>query len=211
MTLIFNKEFAINPQSNQSGGGGGTKYLVSNITKVGTISDNKGIIGNFTPDNKALTTYNPNEIVTTPFEVSIKFKTGSDITTFQGIYGQSVTNKYCPQMQLIRGSSTATRFSQILSPEGSTWGAELEYSPVLANTDYILKTVFDGSKAYLYVSENGSPLELVSTIDQSAVFWKEPICLGQDNSDEFYGTIDLNECYIKRGSETVWTGMTVQE
>ena len=186
------------------------KYLVSNITKTGTVTDNKGIIGNFTPENKALTTYNPNEIVTTPFEILIKVKTGSDITTFQGLYGQSVTNKHCPQMQLIRGSSSTTRFSQILSPEGSTWGAELKYSPVLANTDYILKTVFDGSKAYLYVSENGSSLELVSTIDQSAVFWKEPICLGQDNGDEFYGTIDLNECYIKRGSEIVWEGIVPQ-
>ena len=212
MTLKFNEEFAINPQSVESGGGGGTKYLISNVTKVGTLVDNKGVLSSFEGGNtpKYAQSSIPS-IGNNTWEFIVDFTTGNSLIQQETI-GIST-----------RGASPFYMWSDgglrlFLSNNGTSWdiyNPATSYIILSANTNYKFKCTFDGSKYTVsrYANNGWTVLETVTSstpINSNNKLW---IGINQRISTPgapFLGSINLNECSLKIGSETVWTGMTTQ-
>ena len=212
MTLKFNEEFAINPQSVESGGGGGTKYLISNVTKVGALVDNKGVLSSFgeTPTPKYAQSYIPS-IGNNTWEFIVDFTTGNSLIQQETI-GIST-----------RGASPFYVWSDgglrlFLSNNGTSWdiyNPATSYIILSTNTNYKFKCTFDGSKYTVsrYVNNEWTVLETVTSstsINSDNNLW---IGINQRSGSprgNFLGSINLNECSLKIGGEIAWTGITTQ-
>lgn len=213
MTLKFNEEFAINPQSVGSGGGGGTKYLISNVTKVGALVDNKGVLSSFAGGSTPkYAQSNIPSIGNSTWELVVDFTTGNDFTSFQEVIGIS-TRGASPFY--IYGNGALRLF---LSSNGTSWdiyNPDADYLTLNTNTNYHLKCIFDGSKYEVsrYINDEWVTLDTVNSstsINSDNKLWIGINQRGNTPSAPFLGSINLNECSLKIGGETVWTGITTQ-
>lgn len=200
MTLIFNKEFAINPQSAQSGGGSGgsaTIYLYPNFTKSGTIIDNAGVVQTYGASEYLTST------VATPssgtYEINVNFTTPENIIT-----GDS------PLIQVNNGDVYVNGNMKLSSWTGSTGKGGI--TTLNTNTNYSFKLVRGSSDTAVYL-KTGLPTDSLSDYTQEYT-----IANYSDNSSIIFlkfgtlqywqGTIDMKYCYTKQNGTILWEGCT---
>lgn len=169
----------------------------------------KGTVGSFTTANylkirKAFRPYSSN------WESVIKFTTGTDVATQQGLLG-GASGTYEPEFCTIYTS----KFYLRLSSNGSSWNIcdKAGTYAVQPNTTYWVRTKFDGSKYTLEYSLDGkeyiediyveSDLAIEDNLDLTQI--------GLRISNPFLGVIDLNESYIKIDDKIWWYGVKSDE
>jgi hypothetical protein len=161
-------------------------YKYSNFTVVGspTIDYETGVVGGFSASDylripNAMLNYNS-------FEICIKIK----LTTFStGDYPIFSFGDACD-----------------LFLEGSTgiicqWNGSVKVSGTTvlsANTDYLVKLIYDGINYKCYVNDN---LEYTTSY---SLITSDPMRIGCLNSQYFIGSVDLSESYIKLDGVVWW-------
>ena len=201
MTLIFNKEFAINPQSSQSSGGGGggsaTIYLYPNFTKTGTVVDNAGIV-----KTSEATGYLTSTVATPAsgtYEINVNFTTPENSIT-----GDS------PLIQINDGDVYVNGNMKLSSWTGSTGRGGI--TTLNTNTNYSFKLVRGSSDTTVYL-KTGLPSDSLSDYTQEYT-----IANYSDNSNIIFlkygtlqywqGTIDMKYCNMKQNGTILWDGCT---
>lgn len=189
-------------------------YLASNVEYVGSVNDNLGILSGFSTTNyvyvgSSTTTFNPGS---NPWEVCIKFTTGSDVTTDQYIIvSGNISNYGTVDLNL-----NSSKFKLCASSNGTSGNIADHVAGtyiVLANTTYWVKMTFDGSKYVLSYSLDGENFTTDITVTNSTVaIQNRCFILGTDYASSAYvspflGSIDLTQCYIKIAGEYWWKGI----
>lgn len=184
------------------------RYFISNITKRGSLSDNDGLLSNFSNDNYGIINLVPANI--TSFEFNLDFTTPSDTATTyeQAVIGNSSGNRTTPQIEVEEGL-----FRMLCSADGSSWDARITCS-VVANTHYTAKLLWDGSIISGYIKDdNGNITNLTTETSNSltSLYWINNVAVGWDGTGTFWkGSINLNNCSIKINGQEVWTGVINQ-
>ena len=176
-----------------------TKY--SNVTKVGTLTDNDGVLSGFSANNyaKIPVTFSPNA---QSWEIAIKAKFTSLSTNANLIAGQ--TNQF---ISLSVQTSGKLAFN---IGNGSSWvsGDILSTNTFSTNTDYWFKLVFDGTTYKSYSSTDGETWTQEASYTGSISINGATLLLGVNRSiaDPINGSIDLNSSYININGSRWWSG-----
>ena len=182
-------------------GPGVTKNLVPSGTVVGDVTVKDGIASGLSNSNHLKINGVPNSI--TYFEFGTKVNTG-DLFAYCTIFGNNSTNRHCPQIEY-NSSDNSMYFTTPLSD--FTWGQSIKYV-VSSNTNYWFKYIFENNKCSAYVSSDGISYTLINQVSQPSIGWDEWIQIGADQSKDYWkGSIDLNNTYIKVGSNYFYRGM----
>ena len=168
-------------------------------TTVGSWIDN-GVVGSFTSANYVtVPEVLPSEI--TSSEYVFKITTGSSVT--------SPTNQVISGHKSPNTGHIVIRDSKFQLFTGS-WNAA-GVTTVLPNTDYFVKSVFDGSSWTLYSSTDGIDWIQEVTWSTTTNYVDTNVYIGRDydtTGEYFKGTIDLSQSYIKINDEIWWQGGT---
>lgn len=139
-------------------------------------------------------------VSTTPWEITVKIKTGTMDSVQRYLFGQLITNQTTPQLA-IQNSKLAIW----LSSTGSSWDIADGVTSDLtleANTEYTIKCYFDGSFYKVDIDNINYILVESSTVLYSN---NSPICFGYDNGNgAFNGSIDFSETYININNTLWW-------
>ena len=198
-----------------------TSTVTSNINKVGSLTDNNGILSGFSTSNYAKfpTNFQPSS---NTWEMVWKITTGSNVssTTAQQIcvFSKGTTNdtRYASRI-LIQGG----KFRFTITYNGTAWDIPSAdgdpgvgtYS-VQTNTTYWLKWEYTGSAYKLSYSLDGitytQDINVASTtpVYNSPAFCAIGIWNNGSYLEPFLGSIDLNESYINIDGTRWWTGTT---
>ena len=185
------------------------KYLVSNIIKRGSLSDNNGLLSNFSNDNYGIIDLIPTNV--TSFEFNLDFITPSDsATTYeQAVIGNTGENRTTPQIEVEEGL-----FRMLCSTDGSSWDARITCN-ISNNTHYTAKLLWDGTTISGYIKDdNGNITNLTTETSNSltSLYWVNNVAVGCDGTGTFWkGSINLNNCSIKINGQEVWQGIVSQE
>lgn len=187
-----------------------SEYRSSNISTVGTLTNNSGVISGFNSTSWAILPENFTPL-TSNWSFKIKFKTGT-IGTVQDIFNCSSLDWQPYQLSI---NPDGTLLFQGYDNGTSTLLFEITSTTVLdEDTDYYALVS--------YASDNGYLLELSTDDVTYTTEGTDPtttpinggnnIALGADFSSGAYyegaftGSIDLNESYINIGNSRWWTG-----
>ena len=194
-----------------------------NAELVGNITSNNGVISGFS-DTAGSESFAVSGIHfypgTSNWEVDLKIKTGT-IGTTQYLYS-TYDYLYGPNEIHI---STAGHFGIDIYdiPNPSGYPTHEGTYTVLANTDYWLRFIYDGTNYQLWYSLTGEEGSFVKDIDAApgfTVLGYGTLLLGIDNngtssqpffSSPFKGSIDLHECQISVGNNVIWKGIKAEE
>lgn len=195
--------------SGGSGGGSADDTYTNqslNVTFVGTVVENKGVLSGFSANNVANTTevFAP---ASNSWEQVWCFTTGSDVLTSQNPIGRTADG-YEEKVMLENGVLFLA-----LSSNNSSWNISryLEINTASPNTKYWLKIEFTGSayNAYLSTSRVFSNTPDLSITSSEIIYQSQPFCIGNQFNTyhtPWLGSIDLNECYINISGSRWWTG-----
>ena len=182
---------------------------VYNIAKVGSITNNNGILSGFSASNYAQL---PNSFVhnSQPWEIQFKVTTGSNVNT-QGCICEQLFNgsKYTGLTLYIQSGTFRMR-----GGNGSSNIVDIDSSySIKANTTYWFKAEFTGSKYNFYASTDGTSWTQVTSVSSNSILTDNySMNIGRRNysagSYPWLGEIDLNESYIKVNGEYFWQGVT---
>ena len=185
-------------------GPGVTKNLVPDGTVVGDVTVKDGIASGFSENDYLKINVVPN--IVTSFEFGVKVNTGN-LYAYCTIFGNNSTNRHSPQIEY-NSSNNYIYFTTPLSD--FTWGREIKYL-VSSNTNYWFKYIFENNKCSAYVSSDGISYALINQVSQPSIGWDEWMQIGADQSKDYWkGSIDLNNTYIKVGSDYIYRGMVPQ-
>ena len=212
MTLIFNEKFAINPQSAESGGGG-TKYLISNVTKVGILSDTKGVISDFklspTSYMKLPISFAPTSGDTWEMGFGVHFVPYVN-TARQRIF-QTEADHYGVYL-FIYYVDNQYRPYLCASSNGTSWNiADTASSTSISEGDYEFRISYDGNAYKLDMKTAGVSgfTNLITETSNLVINSKQYIMgINEQLQEVWQGNIDLNKCYIKLNGVTIWQGVT---
>lgn len=192
-----------------------------NITTVGSLADNNGVVSGFSSSNYGTLpeSFNPQN---SSWEVNLKFTTGADTSTRQSVLGNiryvgwsADANSYgvcCHVYQdkvYVGAGDGTTRFG--FWSQGST-------TTLQSNTTYYVKMLFDGTETYtLQLSTDGTTYNTEATFTSSqkvAYSSSYPYTyIGITNYTNlegiaypFSGSIDLSQCSIKINNILWWAG-----
>ena len=167
-------------------------------TKVGSWVEN-GVVGSFTSANYVtLPEVLPSSI--TSSEYVFKITTGASVTSSTS---QTISSHKSPNTGVV--SIISSRFAFY----GSSWVKGV--TTVEPNTEYFLKTVFDGSSWTLYSSIDNIDWTQEVTWSTTTSYAGTNLYIGRDydtTGEYFTGTIDLTQSYIKINNEIWWQGGT---
>lgn len=209
MTLKFNEEFAINPQSVESGGGGG---LAPNMEKVGNPQTKKELLMfGFSTSNYGHKTIN--SLGNNAWELECEFTTGSELPEGQETIG--ISTKGASPFYFIRDG-----ICLFLSSDGENWDIAGDntgggkYLTATTNTTYRMKITYDKSKYVVSRLVDGS-WQVLKTVNSTTPIYSDTnlwIGINQRGGAKFpfVGTLNLSKCTLKVNGETVWQGVTVQ-
>ena len=184
-------------------------WLKSNITKVGSLNDNQGVLSGFSASNYAIIEDIPSTLST--FEIVFNITIG-DASGYNSVCGQVTGNLTCPQIAPSNALENGFNFG--ISQDGNTWTAVnmLPAELVSNGEQYWLKAIWDGSALRGYYSIDGlNWVESAIKDSVSNVVWTAQLAIGIDydannNNKYFKGSIDLKESYININGERWWTG-----
>lgn len=180
-------------------------YLISNVTKVGDIEDNKGVLGGFV--NSGTYAYTPTITLTEGSEVNISFIVPTSMFSDAPII--SGWNSNYKGDVFIGGSNNKIWIWN----NSNAFGGNTVMS---ANDQYSFKLVKNSSNLLDMYLKEGLPTSDISdyTLEFSNatdIISGNQIRLGIFNSQWFlYGFIDLNNCYIKIDGQIAWQGVVPQ-
>lgn len=193
---------------------GTSAYMSSNITVVGSLTNNDGIISGFSLSNwgyaGAITISSGDT-----WEYVMKFKVPS-FASNQNI--NSFGNEDDKGMGVAITTSGALAFWA--SSNGSTWDiadTETSVNTLVANTDYYIRTYFTGEAYKVDVSTTGAftgeEINYITHTSSTSIHTisTTPIDIGGwnisgSNVNYVLGSIDLNSCYININGTRWWTG-----
>ena len=180
----------------------------SNITTVGTLTDNNGVLSGFSASNFAKTPIKINLNSANTWEIVTKqniSSVGSINDGYMGILGGAYNVNYY--------ISTSNKIYVELSSNGTSYniGSIPMLNAVTLNTDFYLKLEFTGTAYNLYYSTDGETWTLQGSITSSTKVSNRSnyFALGVDeagNHTNWQGSIDLNECYININGSRWWSG-----
>lgn len=176
-----------------------------NITEVGTLTNNNGVISGFSSSDYAITpvTFNWGD----NWELQIKF-TYNDAGRTQTLIAPEENAPY-GSILIIPNEWGNVRI--LLGPDNSSWNIfDSTVFNVSNGGTYWVKLSYNGSMYVCEYSDDGTTwtsTNLSSTISQ--LYGGLALRLGLEgygNSNPWTGSIDLNECYVKINGTTVWEG-----
>lgn len=175
------------------------KKLYSQYQSIGSINVTNGIVNNFSSSNYLrMFGFQPGS---QPWEIELKFYLTS--TSGTNVLVGCVENRYyCPYLRVIDG-----KMSLYLSSNGSSWNItsnSTSSSTVSANTWHTVRLLWTGS--YYRVIVDGVTY-ITITSSTPIIRNAYPLCIGKYLSSSIalsYGTIDLNNSYIKVNDKIVW-------
>lgn len=180
----------------------------ANVTKVGNVIDEGGVLSGFSSSNYALSTKIPTNVAS--YEICTKFTITSAATVSQqGIFANSENNRCTPQItyNLSDGVSTVCALHPI---DRDTWTDNL-FFPVEVNKTYYVKIIWDGSLFSMYCKEDESDTwTLAGQREVTTIYWTQVMGIGINGTANYYpfsGSIDLNGTYINIDGQRWWSGM----
>lgn len=185
-----------------------TANPVSNVNITGTLTNDNGVLSGFSSGNFAKL---PNIFShgSKPWEVQFKVTTGSNVSSQSCIYEQLYDGNVYYGLTLYIENNTL----RVRCGNGSTfWNVNTDYS-ISANTAYWIKAVFNGTQYILSASIDGENWTTASTITSSTIAYDNYLMfIGRrnygSNYNQWLGSIDLKESYIKVNNELWWEGVT---
>ncbi len=176
----------------------------SNVTKIGSLTDNNGVLSNISISNYA-TANIPFSSLNQTWEVVIKCNPSvlANYTVAGTGYSWAINVDTKPILWL--------------SSDNSSWNITENTSGVTSlqtGTDYWFKLVFTGTQYVLYSSTtgafNGEQVTEITINSTTPVYSGNTITLGKWHPSftggSFQGSIDLNECYININGSRWWSG-----
>lgn len=180
-------------------------YLISNVTKVGDIEDNKGVLGGFV--NSGTYAYTLPITLTEGSEVNISFIVPTIMFSDTPII--SGWNSNYKGDVFIGGSNNKIW----IWDNSNAFGGN---TVMVANNQYSFKLIKNNSNLLDVYLKEGLPTSDISdyTLEFSNatdIISGNHIRFGIFNNQSFEnGSIDLNNCYIKIDEQTVWQGVVPQ-
>jgi len=203
-------------------GGGGTYVYQPHFTTTGTSVVNYEYVANRIWDGYIVsdTVFNPGN---RPWEVYLKFKTVSDISTasdeyvFDSCVGTGNAGRYGICLYI-----SNSHFVINATADGSSWSigessGGLGSYTVQGNRDYWVRFGYTGTQYYLDYSTNGTTYTRDITVNLSTPLYSglSHTYLGVYSTTDFrnywYGTIDLKECYTKIDGVETWRAVTKED
>lgn len=183
-----------------------TKYykhgdLEYNVTEVGTLTKNNGVVNGFSTSNYAKvpnssTTINASSNIEWVVKIKVQNITNSYQTVFGG--GQSISG--APQVMV---HTNYIRWAKVGEDGTNT-------KVVTLDEDVYLKLTANSGTYTLYTSSDGEVWTNQGTKSITSCTFETLLgCNGASNY--FRGSIDLNESYIKINGEYWWRGTTISE
>lgn len=188
-----------------------------NVNKVGSLTDNNGVLSGFSTSNYAMF---PNNFQpgTNPWEMVFKVTTVNDVTTEQYVCafqkGSTYETRYATRIYI----DSSSKFCISVTYNGTAWdivgdttgGARGSYT-VLPNTTYYLKFQWTGSAYVLSYSLDGENYTQDCYVASTTPMYNScTYCsLGAWNNGAIVtgpGSIDLKESYININGQRWWTG-----
>jgi hypothetical protein len=140
----------------------------------------------------------------------LKFTTGASFVDQMYLYGQYATNRTTPQLCTMADGTLKLYLTSNSNSFNIADG--LQSTEVLEpNTTYYMTTWFDGAGIYkVLVQKEGTTdwVEFFSVASTASIATaaSKQLIFGYDSGNKAWnGTIDLNESYVKIGSEKVWS------
>ena len=184
-------------------------YISSNITKVGDIKDNKGVVNDFS-SSKYFYTNKILNVENNPFEVIIKIKTGTNVNSTQTIISGNTSTTYPPMLIRIESGKLRIWLSSNLSGHNIVNGTTGTY--VLATeTDYYIKIEWTTTQYIISIStDNQSYTQDITVNSTTAINSTLPLYFAIYKTDyPFLGSFDLNETKITINNQLYWQGTNV--
>ena len=149
---------------------------------------------------------------TKSWEILLKIRTSDDVTSTQTLVGRAIANQFSLQVYIQSGV-----FGLNLSGNGTTWNIKqnIEGGSVSPNTEYWVKTYWNGSTYGLEYSTNGISYTSAITVSSTTAMYSGVLFyLGSNlstsggNANLFLGELDLNKSIITIGGELYWRGVS---
>lgn len=189
-----------------------TDYLKSNITAVGSLLDNTGVLSGFTTSIYGIiNNVTPAILSGNTWEVVFKFKLNT-LGVFNPIIG-GASGTYVMDLYVSANNKLAAQ----LSSNGSSWNicSVKEGTTILAaNIDYYAKLEYNGTAYVLSLSTTGTDEDFANniqwTLDSTTAIeaTTDKIFVGFRDGNYNRGIIDLNSSYINVAGSRIWSGVT---
>lgn len=177
-----------------------------NVNIVGSLTNNNGVLGNFSTSNyaKLPTNFNPSN---NPWEIVFKFTTGNNFSSEVCIVSQTDTNWNGLKLDIDNGHLWfAVNFTD------NTSGSITSNTILNINTTYYAKIIYNTTNYRMFISTDGMNFTLDETLASSKVISiPDDFTIGWMKcapSRYFNGSIDLNGSYIKINNMLWWQGAT---
>lgn len=188
---------------------GEKSWLKSNVTKVGSLVDNQGVLSEFSNSNYAVLpmTFAPTNNDT--WEMVFKTTLSGFGSTYY-LIGSGGTSAYNTGVTL--SVSSSGYLNLYATSNGSSWNIAggVSSSIALSTGTYYVKVEFTGSQYVVSVSSDGDSYVNHITVSSTTPVYKatSPNALGHEHGSAaiYRGTIDLNECYINVNGQRFWSG-----
>lgn len=177
-----------------------------NVNIVGNLTNNNGILSDFSTGNyaKLPTNFNPSN---NSWEIVFKFTTGNNFSSEVCIVSQTDTSWNGLKLDIDSGHLWfAVNFTD------NTSGSITSNTILNTNTTYYVKIIYNTTNYRMFISTDGINFTLDETLASSKVISiPDDFTIGWMKcapSRYFNGTIDLNECYIKLNRAIWWRGVS---
>ena len=150
---------------------------------------------------------------TKPWELVVKFKTGSTVGGFSRVIG---TMSEFDTHGIVVGFSNTGNLAIYLSSTGTSWdianNAATGFNSLAINTTYWYKLAYNGSQYQSWYSTDGRSYTAGNIIANTKPIYIDSLSLGNhkysaSGSQPWVGSVDLTGCYIKSAGEIVWNGI----
>lgn len=176
-----------------------------NINIVGSLTNDNGILSGFYNSNYAIIPPTIN-LHTTSWRIKLKFTTGYDVSTDQGIL-----TPYTNDHDLVNVWLSASSVNVYLCDTDSSTIDILSLNNISANTTYWLDVSFDGSTYILKYSLDGTNYSIADSVTSSTLIVDNTLQYvlgnGRGINRPFLGSIDLNKCSIIIDNTIRWQGI----
>lgn len=148
------------------------------------------------------------------WEIRMKVTTGDSVTSTHCYY---FSNLDTASNSLVLGTDPTGQFYFYVSSNGTSWNIASAVGTYVAqpNTTYYIKFSFTGSVYKLEVSTDGENWTTSGSVTSSSTVYQNGIYylgagFGKSSGNQWPGSIDLSECYIKVGNDIWWSAYTTE-
>jgi len=148
------------------------------------------------------------------WEIRMKVTTGDSVTSTHCYY---FSNLDTASNSLVLGTDPTGKFYFYVSSTGSSWNIASAVGTYVAqpNTTYYIKFSFTGSVYKLEVSTDGENWTTSGSVTSSSSVYQNGLYylgagFGKSAGNQWPGSIDLSECYIKVGNDIWWSAYTTE-